>query len=220
MRAVAIALLVPLALLVACGDDRGGDVGDERARQAREAALAAGLDEDVADFVDLLARGETATYRVTYPGPTEGSELVVTVRSPDRRVDLEVDGERAETRLTLDGTAYRCRPDEGCERIDAFVPPPGVFAPGAVEDLRASLVRRAEDFTFELDTRAVAGVEARCLVTRLRAGRSRPELGTRGTICLAPTGAVLLVDQDDRRLEALDYSPTVDDEAFRLPDRG
>lgn len=217
MRAALLFLLV--AALAACGDE-GSDVARARAEQAREAAIDAGLESDVADYLGLAARGDTATYRVTYPGPTEGTELVVTNRPPDRRVDVVVDGETTETRLAVDGQAYECRPGEGCERTDAFVPAPGVFTEGAVEELRSSLLERTEDFVFEIQVQPVAGVEATCLVTRIRAGRERPELGSGGTICLAPSGAVLLVDRDDERFEALDYEATVDDAAFRLPDPG
>ena len=77
-----------LALVVAgCGEDPEGisGTGDVRAEQARDAALDAGLDDEVGDFLALLARGETATYRVRFPGPTEGTELEVTSRPPDRR---------------------------------------------------------------------------------------------------------------------------------------
>ncbi len=218
MRAALLALLLVLA---ACGSgDPVATVGRDRADQARQAALDAGLDADVADFLALAAQGETATYRLTYPGPDGGSELVVTSRPPDRRVDLVVDGKTTESRLVLDGAAYQCHPDEGCERTDAFVAPPGVFTDQAMEDLRASLVDRAADFTFEIQTMSVAGTDARCLVTRRRAGHERPELGAGGTICLAPDGAVVLVDQGDERLEATDYTTEVDADVFELPSEG
>lgn len=215
MRVALLLLLV--APLAACGDE-GDDVAGARADQTRQAAIEAGLDRDVADLLGLAARGDTATYRVTYPGPAEGTELVVTNRPPDRRVDVVVDGETTETRIAVGGQAYECLPDVGCERTDAFVPGPGVFTEAAVEELRTSLLERVEDFTFEVQMRPVAGVEAECLVTRIRTGRERPELGSGGTICLAPSGAVLLVDRDDERFEALDYEASVDDGAFRLPD--
>jgi hypothetical protein len=65
----------------------------------------------------------------------------------------------------------------------------------------------------------VAGVDARCLVTRLRSGRRSAELGESGTICASPEGAVLLVDQGGERLEATEYGTDVEDDAFVRPDQ-
>lgn len=217
-------------LLSACGDDEDeiAATGDERAEQARSAALEAGLDDEVADFLGLLARGETATYRVRFPGPSEGTELEVTSRPPDRRVEITADGVTTELRLVTEGQAFACTPaseDEGaetaelvCRRTRALVEPPGVFRPGALDDLRTSLTERAEDYTFDVEELAVAGVDARCLVTRLRSGREAPELGASGTICASPEGAVLLVDQSGDRVEATEYATDVDDDAFDRPD--
>lgn len=220
--------LVALALgggLAGCGDDADeiSATGDERAEQARAAALDAGLDDEVADFLGVLARGETATYRVRLPGPTEGTELEVTSRPPDRRVELIADGATTEIRLVTDGQAFTCTPvsdSDGlrCERTDVLVDPPGVFREGALDDLSRSLAERAEDYTFEIEAQSVAGVDARCLVTRLRSGREAPGLGASGTICASSEGAVLLVDQGGERLEAIEYSTEVDDDAFIRPD--
>lgn len=221
-------MLVALALgggLAGCGDDTDeiAATGDERAEQAREAARDAGLDDEVADFLGVLARGETATYRVRLPGPVEGTELEVTSRPPERRVELIADGTTTEIRLVTDGEAYTCAPevdgdDVSCERTDALVDPPGVFSARALEELSESLAERAEDYTFEIEEQTVAGVDARCLVTRLRSGREAPELGASGTICASAEGAVLLVDQASERLEATEYSTDVDDAAFVRPD--
>lgn len=220
-------MLVALAVaggLAACGDDADEirATGDERAEQARDAARGAGLDDEVADFLGVLAQGETATYRVRLPGPVEGTELEVTSRPPDRRVELTTDGATSEVRLVTDGEAFTCTPvsdDElRCERTDALVDPPGVFSASALEDLSESLAERAEDYTFEIEEQVVAGVDARCLVTRLRSGRAAPELGASGTICASPEGAVLLVDQGGERLEATEYSTDVDGGAFVRPD--
>lgn len=238
-RCASVALLALLALVVAgCGDevDELTEAGERRAEQARTAAAEAGLDDDVADFLALAARGDTATYRVRYPGPTDGTELVVTSRPPDRRVDVVIDGVTTEVRLVTGGQAFECTPaaeggdeaegegqgggaDLRCERTDALAEPPGTFSERALEELRDALADRADDYTFEVETAPVAGVEARCLVTRRREGRESPELGEQGTLCVSQEGALLLVDQGSDRLEALDYGTDVDGSVFVRPDR-
>lgn len=222
-----LSALVALALLAAAGcgedDDPIRATSDDRADQAREAALEAGLDTDVADFLGLLARGETATYRAEFPGPVEGTELVISSRPPDRRVEVRAAGTTTEIRLVTDGQAFTCTPgpDDGftCERTDAFVEPPGVFRADSLERLSEALADRAADYAFEIEALPVAGIEARCLVTRLRSGQESAELGASGTICASPEGAVVLVDQGGERLEATTYGTDVADDAFVRPDR-
>lgn len=225
-------LVVVAALLAACGGDADEDLAETRAQradQARTAALDAGLGEDVAEFLALAARAEVTTYRVRYPGPTDGTELVVTNRPPDRRVDVIAGGEVTEVRLVTEGEAFECAPADAdgapdgspelaCERTDALVEPPGVFSESAIADLRDALAERLDDYTFELETSPIAGIEARCLITRLRPGRDDARLGEQGTICVSAEGALVLVDQGDERLEALDYGTDVDDRAFVRPD--
>lgn len=222
-------MLAPALLVVAwlpgCGNDADGvgRTSDERADQAEAAALDAGLAPEVADFLGLLARGDAATYEVRFPGPSEGSELVIANRPPDRWVELRVDGTTTEIRLVTGGQALTCTPDEesvelACERTDALVDPPGVFRAEALEELSESLAERAQDYTFEIEVLPVAGAEARCLVTRLRSGRESADRGASGTICASAEGAVLLVDQGDDRLEATAYTTAVADDAFVRPD--
>ena len=225
MRAT-LAALVLAAGAAACGDDTDevAATGDERAEQAEAAAQDAGLEDDVAEFLGLLARGETATYRIRFPGPADGTELVIANRPPDRRVELVADGTTTEVRLVTEGQAFTCTPvsesDElTCERTDALVDPPGVFRVEALDELSESLAARADEYAFEIEVLTVAGVEARCLVTRLRAGQESAELGPSGTICASPEGAVLLVDQGSDRLEATEYGTDVDGDAFVRPDR-
>lgn len=210
--------------MVGCGggEDDLAETAEQRAEQARSAALEAGLDDEVAEFLALLARGDAATYRVRFPGPEEGTELVVRNRPPDRRVDVVADEVVLEVRQVVDGEAFTCTPVEGrgfsCERTDALVDPPGVFRSGALSRLREGLASRAEDFTFEVEERTVAGARVRCLVTERRSGRDDPALGETGTICASLEGAVLLVDQGDERIEAIDYGTDVDPDALRLLD--
>lgn len=219
VRALLVALvLVPLA---GCGGDGGGP-GDGRADQAREAALEAGLDEEVAEFLALAARGPVAIYEVTYPGPEEGSAFVVANRPPDRRVDVVVGDDVTEIRFVLDGEAFECTPgDDGvvdeCRRTDALVEPPGLFRDRAMAGLTSSLRERADDFTFRIEERSIAGVGARCLVTERREGRDRPELGDRGEVCVSPEGALLRVEQAGEALEATTYTTQVPEGTFVLP---
>ena len=205
-----------------CGDEP--DAADERAEQARTAAEDAGLDDEVADFLALAGRGQLATYQVTYPGTDPGTSLVVANDPPDRRVDLVDEDVIVEVRLVLDGEAFECARDvdagriRSCTRTDAIVEPPGLFDPAALEELTAALADRREDFTFEVVRRPIAGVEASCLVTEIREGRERPELGARGEICVSPEGALLRVDQSEESLEATDYTTDVPDNTFVRPD--
>lgn len=216
--------MLAVGALGACGDD-GADAGDDRAEQARTAALDAGLDRDVADFLALASRGQTATYQATYPGPDAGTQLVVANDPPDRRVDIVADDRTIEVRLVLGGEAFRCARDDErdeigpCARTDAVVEAAGLFSEGAVEDLTASLRDRTGDFTFRIESAVIAGVDASCLITEIRDGRDRPELGALGTICVSPEGALLQVEQSGESLEAVDYTTEIPDGTFTRPDR-
>ncbi len=217
------ALLLALGLLVAACSD-GADVGDERATQAREAALDAGLDVEVADFLALAARGETATYQATYPGPEAGTTLVVANRPPDRRVDIIEDDAIIQVRLSLDGESFTCTRDDeadaitACDRTDAIVEPPGLFGSATMDALTQSLSERADDFDFSVEETAIAGVQTRCLVTNVREGHERPELVDSGTICVSFEGALLRVAQGDEVLEATDYTTDIPAKTFVRPD--
>lgn len=218
-----VVCIVIALVLAACGDDDG--IGDERAAQVREAAVEAGLDEEIADFLALASRGQTAVYQATYPGPEPGTDIVVASRPPERRVDL-VDGDRiVETRLVLDGEAFTCRPTDradgevDCERTDALVEPPGLFGDDALSSLTASLRERADQYDFSLERTPIAGVEASCLVTGLRPGIEDPELGASGSLCVSDEGVLLRVVQSDEVVEATSYSTDIPDNTFRRPDQ-
>ena len=215
-------LLVVVVLWgAACGDDAGP--GEARADQVRQAAAAAGLDDEVADFLALAARGATATYEATFPGPDEGTTLVVANRPPDRRVDVLRGDDVTEVRLVLDGEALECRPDEEsgrietCDRTDALVEPPGMFDTVTLDRLTTALGERRDDFEFRIERRDVAGVEATCLVTERRPGRRAAELGERGEICVSAEGALLRVEQDGETLEATTYSTDIPEGTFERP---
>lgn len=206
----------------ACSDDV--DLGDERAAQARRAALDAGLEADVADFLSLAARGAVATYQATYPGPVEASELVVANDPPDRRVDVVVDDVITEVRLVVGGESFSCQRDadagriETCSRTDALVEGPGLFGQDALEELTMSLAERTADYQFAVETTAIAGVEATCLVTTLQEGRADPSLGERGSICVSPEGALLRLEQAEGSIEAMEYTTDIPDNTFARPD--
>lgn len=216
-------LLCLLVGVTACGGD--DDVADTRADQARSAALDAGLDEDVADFLSLAARGQTATYQATYPGPDEATSIVVANQPPDRRIDVLDDERIVETQIVLDGEALTCPRDVEadaiveCERTDAIVEPLGAFGESSMEALTDALADRIDDYTFSIETSAIAGVEARCLVTNVRAGREQAELADSGTLCVSPEGALLRVAQGDEVLEATEYTTDIPDNTFVRPDQ-
>ncbi len=209
--------------LAGCGD--GSDTGDQRADQIRAAAADAGLGPEVADFLALAARGQTATYQATYPGPNANTKLVVANDPPDRRVDVLTDDVTTEVRLVLDGEAFTCPRDQdkgtivSCRRTDAIVEGPGAFDDATLEQLTSTLRDRRADYTFRIDTRPIAGVQARCLVTELKQGHDRSDLGAAGTICVSPEGALLLVDQGKDSLRALDYTTEIPDHTFVRPDQ-
>lgn len=220
-RRLPVALAVLLALAPAgCGSE-DDDLADRRAEQAERAAVDAGLDDDVAAFLALVARGDAETWRAEYPG-SDGTTLVVSNRPPERRVDVVRDGRVVEIRLLTGGEAHRCEPDDdgepaSCTRTDAFVAPPGIFDERAVERLTTALAGRLEDFVFDVEDDVVAGAEATCLVTTVRAGRDRPDLGGRGSLCVSDRGAVLRLDRDGEQLEASDYGTDVPADRFDLP---
>lgn len=221
---LAIAASVSL-VLGACGEGTDARVGDVRADQARTAALDAGLDDDVADFLALAARGVTATYQATYPGQDGASQILVASRPPDRRVDVLVEGEIVESNLVLDGKSFDCPrdPEEDaivtCTRTDALVESPGLFTESAIDDLTTALGEWRDDYTFSVETTPIAGVEARCLVTELRDGREQPQLAASGTLCVSPQGVLLRVVQAGEDLEATEYATEVPDNTFVRPDR-
>src|SRR5690606_20753045 len=114
-RSTALVLALVLAAgqaLAACGDD--DRVGDERAGQVRQAALDAGLDDEVADVLALAAAGATATFQVTYAG-TEGAEVMVSQQPPNRRIDVLTAGLIVQSQVVRDGVGYLCSLPEGAQ---------------------------------------------------------------------------------------------------------
>ena len=222
LLAAATVTVVAVSALAGCGG--GSDAGDQRADQVRAAAVDAGLEPEIADFLALAARGQTATYQATYPGPNPDTKLVVANDPPNRRVDVLTDDVTTEVRLVLDGEAFTCPRNqdhdaiETCTRTDAVVEGPGAFDDATLEQLTTSLRDRRDDFTFRIRRDTIAGVRASCLVTELKPGHERSDLGADGTICISPEGALLRVEQGSDSLEALDYTTEIPEHTFVRPD--
>lgn len=208
-----------LAAVVGCSDDDPG-AGERRADQARQAAEDAGLPAAVADVLADASAAVDATYRVTYD--VEGRRVVVTQRPPDRRVDVIAGDGAVDATISTGGQAFACSDPPGddgwrCERI-ADPPTDAGFDPGAVADLTEALAAAVDQYDFSVEDDAVAGEPVRCLVTVLRTGqRADPSLGTHGRLCVADTGALLLVERPAGTLRATGYTTEVADDAFDLP---
>jgi hypothetical protein len=188
-----------LLLVAACGDD-DPTPGETRAEQVRDA----GLPDEVAEVVALAAASIDATYRVTYE--VEGRTITVTQRPPDRRVDTAHPDGSEDSTVTVDGRTHACsRPPDGdwtCEDL-GDADDAGRFDAAAVDDFVAAV--EGEDL--EVTERELLGVDARCL-------RTAP---TPATLCVAPTGAILLVERPAGTVRATAYTTDVAGDAFVLP---
>lgn len=216
-RSLLSAVVAAGLVLAACGGG-GDDVGDDRADQVRSSAKEAGLPDDVADLLALAARGDGATFQVSYAG-TEGARLVVSQAPPDRRVDV-LDGDvMVESRVLHDQVAYRCEPDTrdgakpgalSCRRAAGALDAAGTFTADALTSFTDQLASSRTTLTVKVDARTIAGVRARCLTSTPKAGTPIDGTGP-GTdvLCLSPEGAQLLVDRSGDRLVADHYSTKV-----------
>lgn len=222
-RLLACCVAVAALALASCGDDTS--VGDERADQARQAGIEAGLPDDVVDFLALAASGVDATYQVTYPSTEATDDVVVASQPPRLRVDI-VRGEQViRTELATDDGSFRCeRADESspleCESTTVVPQAPHALDASTVEELTESLRAGLEDFTFEITTEPILGVDATCLTTNVRAERDRPELAASATMCVSPEGVLLRLERADQVVEASQYSTTIADNTFVRPDAG
>jgi len=223
-RASPLLALVALGLLAgACGDD-APSAGEARADQARRAAAEAGLDDEVADVLARAAASIDETYRVVYEleDPEGGTRrVVVTQRPPDRRVDVSAADGTEDATVDVGGRTHQCtRPPGGDWTCEELGRPRAVagFDEAAVEELAEALAGAADDYDLAVEDREVAGAGTSCIVTRLRADAAGdPALGAEGALCVAETGALLLVERPVGTLRALEYSTDVGDGAFDLP---
>jgi hypothetical protein len=214
VRAVPFLLALGLAVgLVGCGDDPSA--ADMRADQVHDAAVDAGLPEEVADVLALAARGIDGTYQVTYPGE-DGAALVVSQDPPDRRIDVVAGDRIVESRVFRDDVAYECTVPEDdpdgpldCRRSQGALHAPGAFTDESLDAFAADLAGSKDDLDLSVEPREIAGVEATCLVAIPKAG---PTDGTGPgveTICLSDEGGQLLIDAAGERLVAAAYTTDV-----------
>lgn len=200
-RSVAAALGV--LALAACADDEPS-AAETRADQLRQVAEEAGLGDDVADVLADAARGD-GTYRVVYE--VDGRRVTVTQRGDDRRVDTEAEDGTVDVALSVDGTTHACtKPPEGewrCEELGS-TPPAGVFDDDAVDALADDLATADE---IGVEDQEVAGTAARCITSSPPPAR----------LCVAETGAILLVERPAGTLRATEHTAEVADDAFALP---
>ncbi len=220
-----LAALLAGSALVACGGD-DGSVADERSEQVRDAAVDAGLPEEVADVLALAARGAEATFRITYDG-SAGTSIVVAQAPPERRIDIVVGGVIVESRVLRNGVGYACTVPSttttigqlSCERRTGTASGEGAFTDDALAEFTASLVGSLDTVDLVVEQRTIAEAEATCLVSTPKAGT--PLTGTEPgaeTICLSDEGAQLLVDAGGERVEAVGYETSVPEGTFELPD--
>ena len=217
--------MVVLALALAgCGDDDGPSAAEARSDQIREAVAGAGLADDVVDVLALAAAGTDATYRVAYElATTDGDvqRVELTQRPPDRRLEVtNADGTAVAT-IAVDGTFHQCQLDEtwSCSEVGETEAGGGVtLDPDAVTRLASSLAHGADRYDLSVEHRDLVGVDATCLLAQLRADvDATDDEGAAGTLCVSPEGALLLTERAQERLEAVDYTAEVDDDAFALP---
>lgn len=215
----ALTALAGLAALAGCGND-APSAGEARAEDARQAAEDAGLPDGVADLLADAAAAVDRTYRVAYD--VDGGRVVVTQRPPDRRVDVVAADGTVDSTISVGGRVHACTDPAGdepwrCERL-ADAPAEGGFDADAVADLAHALSVGVDHYDFAVEEEQLLGTSARCLVTRLRAGGDAdPALGSEGRLCIADTGALLLVERPAGIVRATQYATGVDDDAFDLP---
>jgi hypothetical protein len=220
-RSALAGLLLAAAAVAGCGGD--DDSGAARTDQLRDAAIAAGLGEEVADVFALAARADSATFQVTYAGE-DGASLVVSQDPPDRRIDVAQGEVVVSSRVLRDGVAYRCEPDTAadaapgeltCERAAGALEEVGTFTQDALQDFIDQVEASKDELAISVDGRTIADTDVTCVTTTPKAGTELDGTGP-GTdvLCLSDEGAQLLVDHAGERLVADSYSTTVPEGTF------
>lgn len=216
-------MVVPV-LVLSLGASACGDDGDRRASQARDVAADAGLAPAVQDFFELAARGASGRFQVTYPNERGDGRLVLTQDPPNRRVDLVTESHLVESRLVRGEVSYLCRPDDdgrlACERTGGNASIGGAFDDQLVAETIDKLRARADEYEFRVDSRKLVGTDASCLVTTPRpSAATGTSVPPKGTMCLSPEGALLVVQSGARSLSATGYTTDIPDGIFDLPVR-
>lgn len=225
-RGAARAAAALLAAAAGCGSGGDGlegkarEVGRQRARQAAQVARDAGLSEDIASLIGDAAGAVGQTFTVTYD-TGDGGRATLVQDPPRRRFDVVLPNGTTRTSLVNEAGAFSCEQQAGtwtcAPSLDA-PPDVGPFSASAMERTIGSLSSAQATFDLRVERRPVAAVDARCLVTeRKPSAAADPALGERGVLCIAPSGATLLIDQPDQRLTALSYDDRTEAGAFELP---
>jgi hypothetical protein len=229
MRRLAVLVLAGVVIGAACSSGGGSaddQLAQQRADQARAAALNAGLSSEVGDFLALLGSSVTSSYQVTYPATEGAGSLVVSQSPPDHRVDITDGRDLLESHIIRDDASYRCVPPKGakalrCTRSGSGDAPGGAFTPEALASTTDQLVAAAADYDLAVSRRTIAGARATCLTTTRKPGRPAPTDGAiDGRLCVSPEGVVLSVVRGDQHVEATGYTLEVPKGTFDLPDRG
>lgn len=196
------------------------EVGRRRAEQARATAKEAGLPDDVAAVIADAAGATGRTFTVTYD-TGDGGRAMLTQAPPRRRFDLARPGGPTRATLVNEAGSFACEQrEDGWTCLPSRQPPPevGPFAATDLERTIGSLSVARITYDLRVEPRRIAGVDARCLVTeRKPSAAGDPALGERGTLCVAPSGAALVIDQSGQRLTAVEYRDGADAGAFTLP---
>lgn len=220
------ALMGSAVLLAACHHAPGRasqaiDAANVRAAQARDLARQAGLAPDVQSFLGRAAGAGAATYTAVYDLGS-GQRSIVIQRPPDRRVDLQGVGgpARLDRYLFLPSGTFSCQRDQRawtCQR-GGDTPAAGAFTADTIGQTVAALAQSTSAYDFALRGRHIAGVAASCLVTTLKPDHpADPSLGVSGSLCIAPSGAILAIDSPTNAVTAVQYSNGVASDAFDLP---
>ncbi|MFP5376695.1 MAG: hypothetical protein ACLGIO_07950 [Acidimicrobiia bacterium] len=219
----AVALVITGA---ACGEGGGGlggrarEAGRQRSAQARDAAREAGLPEPVADVIGDAAGAVGRTFTVTYD-TGDGGRATLVQAPPRRRFDVTLPAGPTRTTMVNEQGSFACEQRDGAWTcLPSQDPPPdiGPFAPTALERTIGSLSTAQATYDIRVEPRPIAGIEARCLVAQRKpSAAGDPALGERGVLCVAPSGAVVAIEQPGQLLTAVDYDDSVDENAFTLP---
>jgi len=222
---VIVRRVVVLALIAAApscgGGDRTARAARVRAEQARRLTADAGLSPGIQDILARAAGAVGATYTATYR-LADGDMAVLSQAPPRRRIDV-IAGAVTRTRLETGSATYSCLLADrrwSCQRDAGGVAAVGAFTPADVERTVDGLVASKSAYTFTTERRRVAGTTARCLITKLiPGGPPDPTRAPLGTLCVAASGAPLVVTGGQGNLQATGYSTVVRAAVFKLPAR-